>query len=49
MLVGAGVMFGLRQGLDTSLYLAIPAGVLAYAAVLVGVTAALGPRRASGK
>lgn len=35
MLVGAAVLFGLVQRLGFNLYIAIPAGVLAYAVTLV--------------
>lgn len=36
VLIGAAVVFGLEQGLGMQLYVAIPAGVLAYIAILVG-------------
>jgi hypothetical protein len=44
VLVGAGVLFGLEQGLGVNLYVAIPAGILAYAATLVALRLALGSR-----
>jgi len=37
MLVGAGVLFGLEQGLSTNLYVAIPAGIVAYVVTLVAL------------
>ena len=37
VLVGAAVLFGLEQGLGTKLYIAIPAGVLAYIVTLVAL------------
>ena len=43
--VGAGVLFGLEQGLDIKFYLAIPAGVVAYIVTL----AALGLMLETGK
>jgi hypothetical protein len=44
VLVGAATLFGLEQGLGTKLYLAIPAGIVAYVVALV----ALGLMFASG-
>jgi len=44
MLVGAGVLFGLEQELGAKLYVAIPAGILAYVATLVALRLALGSR-----
>lgn len=35
VLVGAGVLFGLEQELGAKLYVAIPAGILAYVVTLV--------------
>lgn len=35
VLVGAAILFGLEQGLGTKLYLAIPAGIVAYVVTLV--------------
>jgi uncharacterized membrane protein len=45
VLVGAGVLFGLEQELGAKLYVAIPAGVLAYVATLVALRLTLGSRR----
>ncbi|HXZ46977.1 MAG TPA: hypothetical protein VEH02_09660 [Pseudolabrys sp.] len=45
VLVGAAVLFGLEQGVGAKLYVAIPAGVLAYVATLL----ALGVTRGSGR
>lgn len=48
VLVGAAVLFVLEQKLGVKLYLAIPAGVLAYFVTLVGLGLLLGagaPRR----
>jgi hypothetical protein len=42
VLVGAGVLFGLEQGLQLALYIAIPLGVLAYLVTLVGLGLMLG-------
>lgn len=42
VLVGAAVLFGLEQGLDAKLYIAIPAGVLAYIATLLALGLTLG-------
>ncbi len=42
VLVGAGVLFGLEQGLGAKLYVAIPAGILAYVATLVALGLTLG-------
>jgi hypothetical protein len=42
VLVGAGVLFGLEQGLKLALYVAIPLGVLAYVVTLVGLGLMLG-------
>jgi uncharacterized membrane protein len=44
VLVGAGVLFGLEQELGAKLYVAIPAGILAYVATLVALRLALGSR-----
>ena len=35
VLVGAGVLFGLQQGTGATLYVAIPAGIVAYIVTLV--------------
>ena len=37
MLVGAGVLFGMEQGLGANLYIAIPAGIVAYVVTLVAL------------
>lgn len=37
VLVGAGVLFGLEQGLGVKLYIAIPAAVVVYLAVKVAI------------
>lgn len=37
ILVGAGVLFGLERIWNVSIYIALPAGVLAYVAVKVGL------------
>jgi hypothetical protein len=37
VLTGAAVLFGLQQGLKTSFYIALPAGMGAYLAVKVGL------------
>ena len=42
ILAGATVLFLLQQKLELELYIAIPAGVLAYAAILVAMDRALG-------
>ena len=42
VLVGAAVLFGLEQGLGLKLYIAIPAGVLAYIVTLVALGLELG-------
>jgi uncharacterized membrane protein len=42
VLTGAAVLFGLEQGLGLQLYVAIPAAVLAYFAVLVAMGLLLG-------
>jgi hypothetical protein len=42
VLVGAGMLFGLEQELGARLYVAIPAGILAYAVTLVVLGLALG-------
>jgi uncharacterized membrane protein len=42
VLVGAGVLFGLEQELGVKLYVAIPAGILAYVATLVALGLTLG-------
>lgn len=38
VLVGATVLFGLEQGLGVTLYIAIPAGILAYVVTLLALT-----------
>jgi uncharacterized membrane protein len=45
VLVGAGVLFGLEQELGAKLYVAIPAGILAYIATLVALGLTLGRSR----
>jgi hypothetical protein len=45
VLVGAGVVFGLEQGLNLPLYIAIPVGILAYLVTLVGLGLMLGARK----
>lgn len=42
IVAGAAVLFGLQQGLGVKLYLAIPAGVLAYTATLLAMNWILG-------
>ncbi len=42
VLVGAGVLFGLERELGAKLYVAIPAGILAYVATLVALGLTLG-------
>ena len=42
VLVGAGVLFGLEQELGAKLYVAIPAGILAYVVTLVALGRVLG-------
>ena len=42
VLIGAAVLFGLQQGLDTSFYLALPAALIAYMAAKVGLGFMLG-------
>lgn len=42
VLVGAAVLFGLEQGLGVKLYIAIPAGVLAYVVMLLTLGLLLG-------
>lgn len=37
VLVGATVLFGLELGLDVAVYIAIPAGILAYTACRLGL------------
>ena len=37
VLVGAGVLFTIEQKLGAKLYVAIPAGILAYIVMLVGL------------
>lgn len=37
MLAGGGTIFGLEQGLGTNLYIAIPAGIVAYVVTLVAL------------
>jgi len=41
ILVGAGVLFGLQQGLDLALYFAIPIAIVAYTACRLGLDALL--------
>lgn len=36
ILVGAGVLFGLQQGLGLALYIAIPVAIVAYTACRLG-------------
>jgi hypothetical protein len=43
VLVGAGVLFGLEQGLGLQFYIAMPVGVVAYVVTLVALKQALGP------
>jgi hypothetical protein len=43
VLTGAAVLFGLEQGLGMKLYVAIPAGLLAYIVTLVALGLVLGP------
>ncbi len=42
VLVGASVLFGLEQGFGTKLYIAIPAGILAYVMTLLALGLTLG-------
>jgi uncharacterized membrane protein len=42
VLVGAGVLFGLEQEIGAKLYVAIPAGILAYVVTLVVLGLVLG-------
>lgn len=42
VLTAAAVLFGLQQGLDLQFYFALPAAMLAYLAMLVGVGLLLG-------
>jgi hypothetical protein len=42
VLVGAGVLFGLEQELGAKLYVAFPAGILAYVVTLVVLGLVLG-------
>ena len=44
VLIGAAVLFGLEQGLGAKLYIAIPAGVLAYIATLLALGLMLGSK-----
>ena len=37
VLVGAGVLFGLQQGLGVKLYIAIPVAIVGYLAVKVAI------------
>jgi hypothetical protein len=37
VLVGAGVLFGLQQGLGVKLYIAIPVAIVVYLAVKVAI------------
>ena len=43
VLTGAAVLFGLEQGLQVSLVIAIPAAIIAYVAVKIGLGLLLGP------
>jgi hypothetical protein len=43
VLAGAVVLFGLEQGLGMEVYIAIPAGILAYVVTLVAVGSILKP------
>ena len=45
VLVGAGVLFGLDQGLGVPLYVAIPAGIVAYLITLVALALMFGSGR----
>lgn len=42
MMTGAAVLFGLQQGLGLQFYIALPAAVLAYLAMLIGVGLLIG-------
>ncbi|HET9714596.1 MAG TPA: hypothetical protein VFP60_00275 [Pseudolabrys sp.] len=42
VLVGAGVLLAMDQGLGLKLYIAIPAGIVAYVITLVALALALG-------
>lgn len=42
VLVGAGVIFGLEQELGAKLYIAVPAGILAYIVTLLVLGLTLG-------
>jgi hypothetical protein len=42
VLVGAAVLFGLQQGLDVKIYIAVPVAFVAYLAVKVVLGLALG-------
>ena len=42
VLVGAAVLFGLEQGLGATLYIAIPAGILAYVVTRLALGLTLG-------
>lgn len=42
VLIGAAALFGLEHGLGVQLYIAIPAAIVIYMAVKVGVGLALG-------
>jgi hypothetical protein len=44
---GAAALFGVQQGLGAQFYLAFGAGLLAYIAVLLGLTLLLGSGRAA--
>ena len=45
VLVGAGVLFGLEQGFGAKLYVAIPAGIVAYVITLVALGLIFGSGR----
>jgi len=42
VLVGAAVLFGLEQRLEAKMYIAIPAGILAYVATLLALRLTFG-------
>jgi hypothetical protein len=42
VLVGAAVLFGLQQGAEAKLYIAIPAGIVAYVITLVALGVVFG-------
>ena len=45
VLVGAAVLFGLEQGADAKLYVAIPGGIVAYVITLVALGLVFGSGR----